>query len=383
MTESAASPPGRASGGAHLPDLSDFAKVLEADGPFLTVMLDTTSNIENASQRAQASWKPLRSDLDNEGVPDEILDAVEDLVPTAHERGDTLGVIANAKDGVLYVDHWFEKITLSHGEYDTLPHLAPFVVWRQANLPYVVVLADREGADIEAYVPGGEDIDVEVKGKTFPIKKVSAGGWSMRRYQNRAEDVWNKNAKQVADEVSRVVSEIDAPIVLLAGDVRAGQLLKENLPEELLGRVTDIDGGRNADGSAETMMPTVRRMVQTAAAEATVAILQKFREERGQMDRYADGPRAVCKALQEAKVETLLVHEPDDDPRRAFFGPEAHQLAVDEADVKELGVDAPQEGRLVDVLIRAALGTGAAVRVVPHTSSSGPSDDVGAILRWK
>lgn len=379
MTESSSVP----AGGARLPDLSDFAKVLEADGPFLSVMLDTTSNIENASQRAQAAWKPLRSNLADEGVPDQVLDAVEDVVPTAHESGETLGVIANAKDGVLYTDHWFEPVALSHGEFDTLPRLAPFIVWRQANLPYVVVLTDREGADIEAYVPGGEDIDLEVKGSTFPIRKVSAGGWSMKRYQNRAEEVWNKNAKQVADEVARVAAEINAPLVVLAGDVRASELLREHLPQETLALLKEIDGGRKPDGSAETMAPTVRRMVQTAAAEATVAVLQKFREERGQMDRYADGPRAVCAALQESKVETLLVHEPQDDMRRAFFGPDPTHVAVDEADVKELGVDAPREGRLVDVLIRAALGTGAGVRVVPHTSSSGPTDDVGAILRWK
>ena len=379
MTESSSGP----AAGTHLPDLSDFAKVLEADGPFLTVMLDTTSNIENASQRAQASWKTLRNNLSDEGVPDQILDAVEELVPTAHERGDTFGVIANAKNGVLYTDHWFEPLSQSHSAYDTLPRLAPFIVWRQANLPYVVVLTDRQGADIEAYVPGGDDIDLTVKGETYPIRKVSAGGWSMRRYQNRAEEVWNKNAKEVADEVTRVVSEVDAPLVVLAGDVRASQLLREHLPEETLARIKEIDGGRTADGSADTMTPTIRRLVQTAAAEATVAVLQKFREERGQMDRYADGPRAVCAALQEGKVETLLVHEPQDDPRRAFFGPEVTQVAVDAADVKELGVDAPQEGHLVDVLIRAALGTGASVRVVPHTSSSGPTDDVGAILRWK
>ena len=379
MTQSAAVP----AGGAHLPDLSDFAKVLEAEGPFLTVMLDTTSNVENASQRSQSAWKSLRADLADEGVPDQILEAVDEIVPTAHEGGDTTGVIANAKNGVLYTDHWFERLSQSHASYDSLPRLAPLIVWRQANLPYVVVLTDREGADIEAYVPDGKDIDVEVKGKTYPIRKVSAGGWSMSRYQQRAENLWDKNARQVADEVTRVVSELDAPLLIVTGDVRAVELLREHLPKETAALLKEIDGGRKADGSADSMTEDVRRLVQTAAAEATVAVLQKFREERGQMDRYADGPRAVCTALQEAKVETLLVHEPQDDPRRAFFGPDPTQLAVDESDVKELGVDAPQEGRLTDVLIRAALGTGAGVRVVPHTSSSGPTDDIGAILRWK
>lgn len=364
-------------------DLSDFAKVFEAEGPFLTAMIDTTSSIENASQRAQAAWKPLRSDLEDEGVPAAVLDAVEELVPAAHENGDVLGVIATANNGVLYADHWFEPIAFSHAGYDSLPRLAPFIVWRQANLPYVVVLTDREGADIEAYVPGGEDLDLEVKGDTFPIRKVSAGGWSMRRYQNRAENLWSKNAKQVADEVERVANEIGAPLIVVAGDVRATQFLNEHLSEQTRALVREIDGGRGADGSADSMSPAIRRLVQTAAAEATVATLQKFREERGQLDRYADGPRATCAALREGKVETLLVHEPQDDPRRAFFGPEPNQVAVEAGELKELGVDTPQEGRLIDVLIRAALGTGAGIRVVPHTSSSGPSDDVGAVLRWR
>ena len=47
--------------------------------------------------------------------------------------------------------------------------------------------------------------------------------------------------------------------------------------------------------------------------------------------------------------------------------------------VIDLGGDEPQEGSAVDVLIRAALGTGAAVRVVPAQALP---EQVGAILRW-
>ena len=46
-----------------------------------------------------------------------------------------------------------------------------------------------------------------------------------------------------------------------------------------------------------------------------------------------------------------------------------------------LGVDEPVEGRLVDVAVRAALGTGAGIRVVPP-GAAGPTDGMGAVLRW-
>jgi hypothetical protein len=43
-------------------------------------------------------------------------------------------------------------------------------------------------------------------------------------------------------------------------------------------------------------------------------------------------------------------------------------------------VDHPVEAPLVDVLVRAALGTSAGVRLVP--ADRAPTDGVGAVLRW-
>jgi hypothetical protein len=43
--------------------------------------------------------------------------------------------------------------------------------------------------------------------------------------------------------------------------------------------------------------------------------------------------------------------------------------------------DEPHDGRLVDVAIRAALGTGAGVRVIPK---HGPvNEGIGGLLRWR
>jgi hypothetical protein len=58
------------------------------------------------------------------------------------------------------------------------------------------------------------------------------------------------------------------------------------------------------------------------------------------------------------------------------------QLAMSPGLLTERGVTAPREGRLPDVLIRAALATGSEVRIVPATAASGPTDNVGALLRW-
>jgi hypothetical protein len=46
----------------------------------------------------------------------------------------------------------------------------------------------------------------------------------------------------------------------------------------------------------------------------------------------------------------------------------------------DLGVDAPRTGRLVDVALRAAFGTGASAWIVPK--AGGPAEGLGALLRW-
>lgn len=363
-------------------DLAPFAAVVQAPGPFLSLELQTTAAVENAAQRAGLRWKNMRRDLADQGVPDEVLAAVDAVLDDAHLDGDAIGVIATS-EGVLWTGHRFGDEQPDWARWELLPSLAPFLEWEQSQPPYVVVLADKTGADIEAFVPHGEDVDETVKGGDDPISKVKPGGWSQRRFQQRAENVWEKNASEVAEAVNRVVHETGARVVVLTGEERILPLLREHLDPEVDRLVRVVDGGRNADSGADELAVDVRRMVQTAVAEDTVALLREFREERGQMDQFADGPRAVAEALQRAQVETLLVHDEPDDPRTAFFGPDGSHVALEAASLKDLGVDHPQEARLADVLIRAALLTGADVRIVPHTSSSGPSDDVGAILRWR
>jgi hypothetical protein len=55
-------------------------------------------------------------------------------------------------------------------------------------------------------------------------------------------------------------------------------------------------------------------------------------------------------------------------------------VATRPRDLSGLGVDQPVEAPLADVLVRAALGTSAGVRLVP--AHRAPSGGVGAVLRW-
>ena len=297
----------------------DLAELVRRPGPFLSLYLITEADVENAAQRSQTRWKTVRADLDDHGVPSSILDEIEAIVPGAHLEGGCLAVIADA-ERILHVEHGPARDPDDQANWEPLPRLLPIVRWRQSEPRYVVVLTDRTGADLFAFVRGLPDvIRDEVEGEHDVIRKTKPGGWSQRRYQQRAEDSWEQNAEQVADRVTRLVDAIRPEFVAVAGDVRAVQLLRDELPDR------------------------VRELVHVVDKEI---------------------PRKLG----------------SDEPIPDDFGPDPSLIGASPQELKELGVDSPQQGSACEVLVRSALGTGAALRVLDD--DAGIEDGVGALLRW-
>ena len=360
----------------------DLAQLAQGHGPFLTVYLTTEAEVENAAQRSEQRWKTLRQTLRDDGAPEELLAKVDPLVGDAHKRGECLAVVVGEGDGEVHAEYEPEPPTADVGRWGPFPALAPLVEWRQSTVPHVVVLADRTGADILAFARGRPDMVAEVKGDPdAPVHKAKPGGWSQARYQRRAENAWEQNARDVAGAVADLVERIHGRLVVLAGDVRAVTMIKDDLPGEVAELVHVVEGGRAPDGSVDEIAEQTSRLVATVVASDTRAVLEKFREERGQHDRAADGPDATITALNESRVDVLLVPG-DVDSDETVWGSATQPVPLSrEPDtLRSLGVDDPVAGPLNDALIRAALGTGARVRIVPKAAA--PEQGIGAILRW-
>ncbi|MDQ4033489.1 MAG: hypothetical protein M3332_15065 [Actinomycetota bacterium] len=355
----------------------DLAELVQRPGPFLTVQLATEASIENAAQRNQQRWQARREELASSEAPEDVLDVVDPLIPDAHLHGETLFVVASG-EGLHHASHWPGLPLREFGCWQTLPVLAPLLDLRQSLPPHVLVVADRSGADITAV--GTEVSHLSVDGDLEHGRKVHIGGWSHRRYQERAENVWKRNAKDVADAVSRLVLQVDAELVALTGDVRAVQLLQAVLPKEVVALVQVLDGSRSVDGSPGVDSQQLNAALAAVSAHDTTALLDKLAEEQGQDDRGAEGAKDTAAALAMAQVQVLLVHDDPTDSRTAWFGSDPTLVALTADELRDLGVDEPQSGRLIDVFLRSALGTGAGVRIVPEAGRV--RENVAAILRW-
>jgi len=76
----------------------------------------------------------------------------------------------------------------------------------------------------------------------------------------------------------------------------------------------------------------------------------------------------------------LLVPGDADLYETAWFGPEPIPIALSAETLAEMGVERPDHAPLLDVLIHAAFGGGAGVRIIPRAAA--PERGIGAILRW-
>lgn len=361
-------------------DVSEVAKLYTAHGPYVSLYLNAPTHVPNAAQRLDVAWQGTRRDLAGAGVDDATLDVLERAVREDRTEGNS--VVAFASHGsVLYRRRLPEELAREAAIVAPLPYVTPLLSWRQTRLPYVVVLADRMGAEVLAYVDETEPVvSTEVHGSHDEIRRSQPGGWSQLRYQHRAEDSWEGNAREIAHEVDRVVRSVDASVVLVGGDVHAVRLLVEHLSEATKPLVQTLEhgGGPTADGGTPYAAAEALDRVGQVAYDRIAAVLAEFQEERGQGDRAADGVRATVEALRLAKVATLLVHDDPDDGRTLWFGDD---FALIGESRKDAGDDAG-EARLADVLVRTAIGTGADVLVVPSGGTGVPNEGCGAILRY-
>ena len=366
-------------------DVSFLERVFAAPGPYATVCADVTHNTENADAEVDLRVRALTAKLGEQGAPEPVVAAVRDRLLEINEgseagtlRGRALVV---ASDGSVVLDQGLVAApTREIADWSPQPELLPLLRQLPGRVPHVVVLIDRVGADI-TYIGATGQVEAEdtVEGDDFQIQKVQVGGWAHHRYQHNSENKWVHNADRVAEHLASMARRLDPRFVLVAGDVRARQILTDRASDVWKDLVVSMDEGGRAAGADR--QPVDRREAELVAEHEAreIATVAEQIEAAGAHGLAVTGTGAVVDALRKGQVETLvLADEPEDE--KLLVGDEPLTLGVDQHDMDALGT----HGSVVPhdrALLAAAVATSAGVVVAPRAALPGGAP-VAAVLRY-
>ncbi len=351
-----------------------LAQVFDQTGPFASVLVDVSQDDEaGAEQRELRVTEALRR-LADDGAPEQVLSQLQGLLDEVPDKSAPLARLVVATEaGICLDDNVQERLHTPVATWSPLPDIAAWVRLQDASIPFLLVVADREGSDIEVYRASTREPDetTSIHGEQLHIHKVKVGGWAQDHYQNHTEEVWRRNARQSAEVIDKHVAT-GISLVVLAGDERARVEITRALGAKAADCTVQLEaGGRAAGTSREALEAAVADVLRAAVVEHRLSWVRQYQERSGRGDAVSTGAQEVIDAFVIGQVDTLLL-----DPvhsREETVQPAQHRGLG-------LGLDAGATVPLDQMLVAAAVRTAADVVVVPGRVLKGAP--AAALLRW-
>ncbi|MGY1692274.1 baeRF2 domain-containing protein [Geodermatophilus sp. SYSU D01105] len=367
-------------------DVSFLEQVFTASGPYATVCADVTHTTENADTEVDLRVRAVAERLSEQGAPEAVVEAVRSRLLEANDGGEIATLkgraLVVAADGSVVLDQPLVDAPRQEvAEYSPAPDLLPVLRQLPGRVPHIVVVTDRVGADISvASLVGRPEIEDEVEGDSFQIRKFQGGGWAHHRYQHNAENKWIHNADNVAERIASLVRRLRPEFVLLAGDMRARQILTDRASDLWSDLIVSMDeGGRAAGADREPVDRRAAELVAEREAHEEAETVEKI-SSAGAHGLAVTGTANVVEALRKGQVETLvLADQPDDE--KLLVGASPLELGVDQGDMDALNAQEVHSVPADRALLAAAVASSAAVVVVPRAAMPGDIP-VAAILRY-
>jgi hypothetical protein len=334
-----------------------FRLLLDTPGPFASVYFADAEDIDGAGAQVDLNWRALRERLDQQGADEavtaEIEHAIMDLRPPIVRGGRAL--IAGAT-GVVVNEHLLRPTAEPVVRVSELPYIVPILQHGFEHTHYLLVVVDPTGALITTHT------DVTRRSAT-----VEADGGRARELE------------AVADRVRELVHDASFDALFVVGDVSSRSDLLAALPERVRERAMSLPiQVRRGGYDFEEIQRAVDAMLLRQRLSVTESAAERFNAEVGRRSGLAaEGLDAVCSALRQGAVDTLIVGDIGDatvvaDQGLTTVAPNADALSSQ-------GVVPAKTLRADEALPLMAICVGASV--VRTDERISPADGVAALLR--
>jgi peptide subunit release factor 1 (eRF1) len=251
-------------------------------------------------------------------------------------------------------------------------HLYPLARLIDEYPRYLALVTDTHSARIFVFAINELEKTEQIEGEK--AKHHKKGGWSQARYQRHTENVHLQHAKEVVDQVARIIREERIDKIVVAADEVIMPLLREQFPKEVSDRIVDV---LKLDVHAN----------ERTVLEATIAALRKKDEEndRQRVDQLINayranglacvGREATRRALEMGQVDELVITAVPDAlaPKKGRKNQGAAQTSAELSNAENTADDLTGQARK----------TSAKIRFIEDPSLLKPVGGVGAFLRFK
>ena len=266
------------------------------------------------------------------------------------------------------------------------PHLYPLARLMDQYPRYAVLVADTNRARLFVFGRGKALSSDEIK--NVKTKGTKVGGWSQMRYQRHLEHYHLQHAKEVAEQLERIVREDGIEHIILAGDAVIIPQLKEQLPKAVADKIVDVLSLDINAPEHEVLAESMEAMQEHDAQTDVEKVKQLF-------DDYRAGGLAVVgstdtlEALAMGQVEELLISARHQDVE----GDREDVAILAEGEVVEPVVAGDDSGTVANIeadsvivaadLVARARQTSARITFIEDASLLEEVGGCGAILRYR
>ncbi|HEY2223102.1 hypothetical protein [Actinomycetospora sp.] len=370
-------------------DLSRTRDLFERPGPFATVYLEARSPGENGAKETELRWRGLSKSLSEQGADDKTVAALDEVLGTA--RGGDLDaygrVVVASPDGVLF-DETVDAVDASGDSaiWSPLPELGAYYRSQSGSVRVLLVVADKTGGDVHQVIASNAEGARELTEETISgsavenVHKPREGGNAHKQRQRRHEQATYQNAADVVAGVRSAASSFRPEVLVLAGEVQGREVVREQLPKELLDITREVDAGSRAAGASEDALEdALLTEAGRAATEQETAVRRQFHEAKAHANAV-EGLEPVLEAARTGAVATLLLVDGTPVPGELYVGDSPEALSTDPANLREISDAKPVARPAENVLVRATGALGGDVAVLGAGTEL--VDNVGALLRF-
>jgi len=185
------------------------------------------------------------------------------------------------------------------------PLLSPLLKLFSKNPPFVVVAADTNHANIYLFRRGKTIDATEIE--NTKTNRSEVGGWSQMRYQRHIDNFHQRHAKEVIDELAKLVRDEGIERIIFSGDQETIiPMLKAELPKDLEDKLA-ITITANVDAPEHEIHEKAKEALDEFETRADKEKIDLVMEQNYDEGTGVTGLEKTLQALMNGQVQELYV----------------------------------------------------------------------------